>query len=177
MTFDKAKWSQDAEGLWLSLRVDDHQAARAICNEETVRDLIVKPHRPLRSNDANAYLWVLCDKIAKKVGLSKEQIYINAVRDVGVFDVSIVADKAVDKFIAGWQSRGLGWRAEIEGDFYLMGYKRVITYYGSSSYNTSEFHRLIDRITDEAKQLDISTQTPEEVERMISLYAQADKGT
>jgi hypothetical protein len=41
---------------------------------------------------------------------------------------------------------------------------------GSSKYNSSEMHRLIEGIVDDAKHLGIQTETPEEISRMASLW-------
>ena len=51
-------------------------------------DVEAKKHRNKRSVDANAYCWVLCDKIAKKLTvedavITKEDIYRDAKRNIG----------------------------------------------------------------------------------------------
>lgn len=44
----------------------------------------VKPWRKKRSLDANAYCWVLIDKLSERLGESKESIYRKYIRDLGV---------------------------------------------------------------------------------------------
>ena len=44
--------------------------------------------------------------------------------------------------------------------------KRIRVYYGSSTYDTKEMSVLIDYIVDQAKELDIPTETPDEIARM-----------
>ena len=133
--------------------------------------LSVSKRRKKRSLDANAYLWVLCDKIADKLKSTKEEIYQKAIREVGVFQLLLVEDKAADELIKKWNASGLGNFAEI-------AYKSrknpecsaVIVYFGSSSYDTKEMSRVIDYIVEEAKGLGIDVSTPDDIERMKSLW-------
>ena len=43
----------------------------------------------------------------------------------------------------------------------------MITYYGSSSYNTAEMSKLIELIVQECKQLGIETKSKAEIESLI----------
>lgn len=43
----------------------------------------------------------------------------------------------------------------------------VITYYGSSVYNTAEMSRLIELIVQECKQFDIETKSNKEIESLL----------
>lgn len=58
LEFDKAGWSQDEEGLWLSLRVKAPALARRFVAGMKPVLYIAKlsEHRNRRSLDANAYL-------------------------------------------------------------------------------------------------------------------------
>ena len=46
------------------------------------------------------------------------------------------------------------------------GCTNVILYYGSSTYDTAQMHRLIELIVQECKEQDIETLTPEGLERL-----------
>lgn len=125
----------------------------------------IKPYRARRSLDANAYCWVLCQKLAEKLNSTKEDIYKEAIRKAGQFDFIAVTDKAVDQFIKAWQSKGLGWYAEaLESK--IDGCKKVMVYYGSSVYDSKEMAHLIDYIVSECKEQGIETLPPWEVERL-----------
>lgn len=50
---------------------------------ETDVDVTVKKHREKRSLDANAYAWVLMDKLAEATGTPTSEVYRQAVKDVG----------------------------------------------------------------------------------------------
>ena len=58
----------------------------------------IKKYRKKRSLDANAYCWVLCDKIAKTIGATKEEVYKDAVSNVGTFEPMIVEERAFENF-------------------------------------------------------------------------------
>lgn len=133
-------------------------------------DIELKIHHEKRSLNANAYLWILCDKIAKEINRTKEYVYKRAIKDVGQFEILPIKDIAVDKFISAWTSRGLGWLCESIGDSKFRGFKNVIAYYGSSVYDTKTMARLIDNIVEEARGLGIQTITDEEFKSMINEY-------
>ena len=123
----------------------------------------IKQHKQKRSLSANAYAWLLMDKIAAAIHSTKEEVYKNAINDVGVFTEIKVADaEAARRFKTIWQANGLGWLTKTVDD------TTVYAYYGSSSYNTAEMARLIDYIVDEAKRLHIETLPPERLEIMIT---------
>lgn len=132
-------------------------------------DIIIKPQRQTRSHNANSYLWVLCDKIAQRLSkdgaeiYTKEDIYRNAIKQVGVFKDWKLADEQCKTFKTAWEMIGLGWITEelIDG---------VRAYYGSSSYNTKQMKRLLDFVVTDAKALGIETMTPDEIARLEALW-------
>jgi len=143
-----------------------YKATEGVCDGLGRYLITLEKESKKRSLNANAYLWVLCDKIAKKVGASKETVYKKNVREVGVFDVVEVANgEAVAKFIDRWEHMGVGNMAEPIGSA-RDGYTNIVAYYGSSNYDTNEMTRLIDAVVDEAKSLGIETLTDDEILRM-----------
>lgn len=122
----------------------------------------LKKYKKKRSLDANAYMWVLVSKIQEKLNISKEDIYRDAIKNIGVYEVIPVKDEAVERFVEAWKHNGLGWVCETTKSK-LEGFTNVIAYYGSSTYNTKEMSRLVDLIVQECKQLNIETMTPEQL--------------
>lgn len=135
---------------------------------DRIYQLELKKYWKKRSNDANSYMWVLCDEIAKKVGgnVTKEEIYRKAVREVGVFEVVPLKKEALPRFISTWRKNGVGWLCESLGKSKLPGYVNLVCYYGSSTYDSKEMSRLIDYIVEEAKNLGIETMTPAELDAL-----------
>lgn len=129
---------------------------------ENKLNIELKKYRKKRSLDANAYMWVLVSKIQEKLNISKEEIYIDAIKNIGVYEVIPVKNEAVERFIEAWKHNGLGWVCETTKSK-LEGFTNIIAYYGSSTYNTKEMSRLVDLIVQECKQLNIETMTPEQL--------------
>lgn len=135
----------------------------------------VKRWRKKRSLDANAYAWVLMDKIAQATGVPKTEVYRQAIREIGgVSDIVAVPDNAVDKFREGWSKQGIGWQTEILDS--KPGYKRIVVYYGSSTYDTQQMAALIDSLVQEAQALGIETLPPAEIARLNSQWEERQDG-
>lgn len=129
----------------------------------------IKKWRKKRSLDANSYCWVLCDRIAKELSkesiVTKEQIYKDAISQVGTFEPMIIEEKAYDNFKRIWEKQGLGFIVQevTRKDKCI----KVHCYYGSSTYDTKEMSLLIEIIVDLAKSLDIETKPKEEIESLL----------
>ena len=126
----------------------------------------VKEYHERRSLDANAYFWKLADELAQAVGSTKEEVYREAIRNVGVWkDFKLEVD-AVKTFCCMWNRGGTGWVTE-QLDYADGGEKIIVrAYYGSSEYNKKQMSRLIDNIVQDCKAVGIETLTPEELERL-----------
>lgn len=101
---------------------------------ETDVDVTVKKHREKRSLDANAMCWKICTDIANAVGTTKEDVYRNAIKSVGVYTPLPIRDEAVEAFQRNWESRGTVWILDVVDDSKLQGYKLCFAYFGSSTY-------------------------------------------
>ena len=129
----------------------------------------IKKWRKKRSLDANSYCWVLCDRIAKELSkesiVTKEQVYKDAISQVGTFEPMIIEEKAYDNVKRIWEKQGLGFIVqEVTRKDKCV---KVHCYYGSSTYDTKEMSLLIQIIVDLAKSLDIETKPKEEIESLL----------
>ena len=88
LDFDGARCMQDDAGCWLCLRVSAAQAARAFVAgmKDAVYTVCMKRKRQKRSLDANAYAWVLMEKIAAAVGRSKDDKYLDMLSKTAITD-------------------------------------------------------------------------------------------
>lgn len=126
----------------------------------------VKQHKKQRSLDANAYCWVLIDKLSEKLNVSKTEIYRQAIKEIGGNSETVcVPTKAVNKVCECWKHNGIGWQTETFKSK-IDGCTNVILYYGSSSYNTNQMSMLIDNIVQDCKALDIETLTLKELQAL-----------
>lgn len=138
-----------------------------------------KPKKP-RSNNANAYMWELCTKIADKLSddgtiHTKEDVYRETIKNVGVYRDVPLLHEGVDTMRKAWELHGTGWVTEIVD--YLpgnIGYL-VRLYYGSSQYNTKQMSRLIDCLIQDCDAMGIDHRTPDEINNLLSLWEQERK--
>jgi hypothetical protein len=130
----------------------------------------VKPFRQRRSLDANAYFFVLADKLAEKLRITKEEVYRNAIREIGgVSETVCVRNQAVERICDSWRKNGLGWQTETFPSK-LEGCTNVILYYGSSTYDKEQMSRLIENIVQDCKEVGIETRTPDELANLLSMW-------
>ena len=135
-------------------------------------DIEIKKHTKKRSLDANAYAWVLIDKIAEKLKIKKTEVYRNAIRDIGgVSTIICVKDEAVNSLCYGWQDHGIGWQYETMPSK-IENCTNVILWYGSSVYNSSQMGSLIDSLIQDAEDLGIPTLNEEERNKLIEQWKQ-----
>jgi len=124
-----------------------------------------------RSLDANAYCWVLIDKIAEKTGEKKTNVYRQAIREIGgVSDTVCVQDKAVERLREGWEKNGIGWQTDTFKSK-VEGCTNVILYYGSSVYDSKQMAQLIDSLIQDAEALGIPTLTEEQATKLKGNWA------
>lgn len=158
------------EGGELILTTNDTDARRLVYGFEPGEYELrrMKKHRSL---DANAYAWVLIDKIAAALNLPKTEVYRHSVREIG--GVSTIVSIKSDVYPAlarSWTSQGLGWQA-IPMD--TGEYMSVTLVYGSSVYDTQQMSRLIDQLIQDAKALGIETLPPDKLEGMMQAWGKA----
>lgn len=125
-----------------------------------------------RSLNANAYAWVLCEKIARELSknayISKNDVYKRVLVDSGTFTYLPIKNDATDRFIEIWQGHGLGWHAEEAGPAKMEGYTIIRAYHGSSVYTVDEMRRLIDALVDECSQLNIPLENNDYINSLIN---------
>jgi hypothetical protein len=127
----------------------------------------IKKWREPRSKDANAYAWVLIDKIAAAVSVDKERVYKDAIRSIGgVSETICVRDFAVEKLRESWSERGIGWQTDTMPSK-IEGCTNVVLYFGSSTYDTKQMSLLIDHLIQDAKNLGIETMPPDKLNRLL----------
>lgn len=177
LEFTGAGWFEDAQGLHLTLALKPNcrAAAKQFCLEMQDRPgkdytAVLKQYRP-RSLDANAYFWVLCDQLAEKTHIPKEEIYRSLVREIGGnCETVCVQSKAADALCRGWAHNGLGWVTETLPSK-LAGCTNVVLYYGSSTYDSTQMSRLIDLAVQECRTQGIETKTPEQLALLKEAWA------
>jgi hypothetical protein len=162
----------------LSLQINEKDAAANCFDEMNTLPMVsvkLDKHRKKRSLDANAYFWVLVSELASVTGRKKEDVYRDAIRDIGGNSETVcIKTEAAEKFRNAWEKNGLGWVTE-QIPSKLSGCVNVILYYGSSTYDTSQMSRLIDNIVQDCKAVGVQVMTPDELADMMSRWSEYEK--
>ena len=157
----------------VEIALEGNQAAEIEKYKGKHIDMTLKQYRKARSLDANAYYWVLLDRLATVVNVPKTEIYRMHVRDIGGnCEMFTVKNFAVERLCNGWSRNGMGWITDTMPSRYD-GYTNVFLYYGSSTYDTHQMSRLIDLAVQDCQAQGIETKTPAEIENMLSLWETA----
>ena len=145
------------------------------CDEyQADKEHVAQIRRKGRSLDANAYCWVLLDKLAAHYNLPREAIYREEIRTIGgVSDVLCIVERAADDFIRRWTAQGIGWMAE-RGPSKIPGCVNVTVWYGSSSYDTEQMSRLIDQIVSDCESAGIEHLPPQKLAAMKQEWGRDD---
>lgn len=156
----------------LLLDTKEIEVVEQLKNENKL-NIELKKYRKQRSLDANAYCWLLCDKIAKELSkdgtiVTKEAIYKDAITQIGTFEPFIVQEVSFEKFKRIWEKQGLGFIVqEVSKKDKCI---KVHCYYGSSTYDSKEMSLLIELLVDLAKSLNIETKPQEEINSLLESW-------
>ena len=126
--------------------------------------LTAKIWRNKRSLDANGLLWVCLDKIASALNTDKWEVYLLMLKRYGKFTYILVKPSAVEYTKSIWRE------SEVVGEVDVNGQKSVqmLCYFGSSTYDSKEFSRLLDGVISEMKEMGLDTPAEEEMYRMLA---------
>lgn len=156
----------------LLLDTKEIEVVEQLKNENKL-NIEMKKYRKKRSLDANAYCWVLCDKIAKELSkdetiLTKEKIYQDGILQIGTFEPMIIEEKAFENFKRIWEKQGLGFLIqEVSKKDKCI---KVHCYYGSSTYDSKEMSLLINLLVELAKSLNIETKSDAEINSLLESW-------
>ena len=140
------------------------ELVRWLWNQNREKVFEIKEHKEKRSLTANAYAWTLIGKIADALRTSKEETYLTMLKRYGQSEmVSVLSSIDVSGYFKYFEPVAT---ATLQG--------KEFTHYkifkGSSEYDSREMAVLIDGIVSEAKELDIETLPPAEVERLKNMW-------
>lgn len=156
----------------LLLDTKEIEVVEQLKNENKL-NIEMKKYRKKRSLDANAYCWILCEKIAKELSkdgtiLTKEKIYQDGILQIGTFEPMIIEEKAFENFKRIWERQGLGFLIqEVSRKNKCV---KVHCYYGSSTYDTKEMSLLINLLVELAKSLNIETKSDTEINSLLESW-------
>lgn len=129
-------------------------------NQDKEKIFEIKEHKEKRSLSQNAYAWKLITEIGNVLRKSKEEVYLQMLKDYGQSEIIVILssvnphgyfkyyDKIRDVIIKGNQ------------------FTQYKIYKGSSEFDSKEMSIFLDGIIQECKQLDIEVLTPDEIARL-----------
>lgn len=176
---NKTRYLESGDSLNIKgFRIDGNDLILHTSHEEALRfalkndpfkegEFEIKRVLKKRSLSSNAYMWALCSEIADAVGISKEEVYRRNIREGGEYTPLPIKAEAVEEFSRIWSEHGIGWFCDVIDDSKLKGYKLVFAYHGSSSYDTKQMSRLIDRVKADAESVGIVTLPQEKITEML----------
>ncbi len=127
---------------------------------EKLLDIEAKKHRNKRSTNANSYAWKLITEIADVLRISKDKLYEDMLYEYGqVRMYPTLKNETPEGFFKYYRFFQDGYLNGKECDWYKVAK-------GSSEFDTKEMSIFIDGIVQVAKELDIETMTPEELNRL-----------
>lgn len=125
----------------------------------------IKKHRNKRSLDANAYMWILLQKIAEEVNSDRWSVYLEMLQKYSrEFTFVICKDKAIDKLKELYRTCIDLGEVDVNG---MQGHQMQV-FFGSSTFDSKAMSVLIDGVVSECKELGIETIPPAEIERMVN---------
>lgn len=147
----------------------DMSDLKALCANKKLLAIEIKECRQKRSLDANSYAWVLITKIADVLRTNKEELYIEMLKRYGQREkqlISVIAEGAEIIYRATNNHCCEVGESELNGKTF----KHLAILIGSSRYDTRQMSILIDGIVSEAKELDIETMTPAQLQELKSSW-------
>lgn len=130
-------------------------------DKDTIYDLKIDKHRNKRSLDANNYAWKLITEIANNLRLSKEEVYLQMLKDYGQREyASLLANVEPSRISKYYEEQGT-----YKYNNHL--FKSYMFYIGTSQYDSKEMSIFIEGLVQEAKQLGIEILEDYEIKKMI----------
>ena len=127
-------------------------------------DISFGKHRNRRSLDANACMWVCLGQIADKIHSDNWSVYLYMLERYGKYTHIVVKPEALKDLAKQWRE------IKVVGDTIVNGepMKQVLCFFGSSTYDSKEFSRLLDGVISEMKELKLDTPMREDVRAMLA---------
>ena len=153
----------------LTLSINEKKAAMNLYDELNAVEKLsidIDKYREKRSLNANNYAWKLITEIGNATLRSKEEVYLEMLKQYGQSEIiSVLAHIPIKEYVKYCEEAG---ESMLNGKLF----KHYKVYKGSSEFDTREMSIFIDGIVYEAEDLGIQTETPEQIARLKSLWGE-----
>ena len=126
-------------------------------------DISFGKHRNRRSLDANACLWACIGQIAEKLRTDTWSVYLYMLERYGKYTHVSIRPEAVEDLRKQWRE------IKVVGDSVVNGevMAHVLCYFGSSTYDSKEFARLLDGVISDMEDLGLETPLRADIREML----------
>lgn len=125
-----------------------------------------KPLRNKRSLDANAMLWACLADLAKARNENNWELYLEMLRKYGEYTYICVKPSVVEAVKAQWRETQEVGEIDINGTKAI----QLLCFFGSSTYDTKQFSRLLDGVLDEMAKDNLQLPAPKEVREALERW-------
>lgn len=126
-------------------------------------DITAGKHRKKRSLNANALMWKCLGDIARAILSDKWTVYLEMLKRYGEYTYICIHPDAADMLKRQWRECEEVGRLTINGQEAV----EMLCYYGSSTYDSKQFSRLLDGVISDMREMGLEPPTPEEFRRVI----------
>lgn len=124
-------------------------------------DIKIEKSKKSRSLDANAMLWACLSDIAGATGMTNWDTYIYELERYGKFTHILVKKEALSDIKGMWrETKEIGERGDMV---------ELLCFFGSSTYTSSEFSRLLEGVISDMKDLGLVPPPSEEMRRTLEV--------
>lgn len=122
-------------------------------------DVSLDTHRDSRSLQANKFFWACVQDICNATFEDKDKVYLDLLRHYGQYTVVRIPKEALDLLKRQWR--------ETEVITEVDGMVDVFCYFGSHTYNASEFARLLEGVKDTMRNAGLEPPPDERMKAII----------
>lgn len=153
----------------MNIQVNEANNFKALMDELADKDKLsveIKQYREKRSLNANAYCWKLLSEMADRLRTSKEEIYLQMLKRYGQREIiSVMAHIPISEYVKYCEEAG---ESTLNGKLF----KHYFVFKGSSEFDTREMSIFLDGVIDEAKEMGIQTETPNQIAEMKARWGE-----
>ena len=122
-------------------------------------EITFEEYREKRSLQANKFLWACIGDICNAVHEDKDRVYLDLLRHYGQYTLIRIPAEALDILKRQWRE------TEVVGE--IDGKIDVLCYFGSHTYNSKEFARLLDGVKEMMRSAGLEPPPDEEMKAVI----------
>lgn len=131
-------------------------------------DIEFKKHREHRSLDANAMLWACLGQIADAIHSDNWSVYLYMLQRYGKYTYVLIAPEAVDAMKSQWRETKIVGEQTVYENGKPKTMIQMLCFFGSSTYNSKEFSRLLDGVISEMKEMNLEIPPDERTKALLA---------